>query len=230
MKVREIMTTDVVAVAPDTPFKEVVERLLRADVSCLPVVDAGGKLVGLITEADLISKEAYGGRRHRALALLADLLSARDHHWVTKAAGSAAGDVMTRSVMVCQPDEDVRSVARRMLERGVKRMPVVDTGTLVGVVSRHDILGMFDRPDEAIAADVERVLSDPLRMPEDHHVRFAVERGAVTLTGDVLHPWDEAVVVSMVRGVPGVIDVVADLEHREPNPRPSTDPYKFGAR
>ena len=230
MKVGDIMTADLVSVAPDTPFKEVVERLVRAEVSSLPVVDAGGKLVGLITEADLISKDAYQSRRHRALALLADVLAARDHRWVTKAAGAVAADVMTRNVTVCGPDDDVRSVARRMLEHGVKRMPVVEAGALVGIVSRHDILEIFDRADQAIAADVERVLANDLNMPEDHHIRFSVDQGIVTLTGDVRYGWDEPVVASMVRDVAGVIDLISHLHARKPNPRTSTQPWMFGVR
>jgi CBS domain-containing protein len=230
MKVADIMTTDVVSVAPDTPFKEVVERLVRAGVSSLPVVDTQGKLIGLITEADLISKEAYDGHRHRALALLADVLAARDHHWLAKAAGSVAADMMTKKVTVCGSGDDVRSVARRMLERGVKRMPVVEAGALVGMVSRHDVLKMFDRPDDAIADDLRHVLSDHVNMPEDAHVRFAVDQGVVTLTGEVRYGWDEAIVVSLVRAVAGVLEVVSHLHHREPNPRPSTQPWMFGAR
>jgi CBS domain-containing protein len=229
MKVGDIMTKDPMLVAPDTPFKEVVERLVRSGVSSLPVVDSRGRLVGLITEADLISKEAYGGRR-RALGLLADVLSARDHHWVTKAAGSVAADVMTKTAIVCRRDDDVRSVARRMLERGVKRMPVVDAGVVVGMVSRHDILEMFDRPDGAIAADVRRVLHDDLNLPEDHHVRFSVRQGVVTLTGDVRYEWDGQIVVSMVRNVAGVIDVISHLHHRERSPRPYREPWMFVAR
>lgn len=230
MRVSDIMTTELVTVSPDTPFKEVVERLVRSEVSALPVVDAAGQLVGLITEADLISKEAYGSRRRRALALLADVVSVRDHRWVTKAGGSAAFDVMTRSVVFCRPDEDARMVARRMLERGVKRMPVVDDQGLVGIVSRRDILKMFDRPDESIAADVRSVLADVLTMPEDHHVRFSVDHGVVTLTGDVRYGWDEPIVVSVVREVTGVLDVVSHLQHREPNPRVPSQPPRFGAR
>jgi predicted transcriptional regulator len=136
---------------------------------------------------------------------------------------------MTRNVTVCRPDEAVRSVARRMLERG-KRMPVVDAGVLVGIVSRQDILGVFDRADDAIAADVERLLRDDLNMPEDRHVTSAVDHGIVTLTGDVRYGWDESIVLSMVRDVEGVIDVVSHLHHREPDPRPSTTPWMFGAR
>jgi CBS domain-containing protein len=224
MKVREVMTTGVVSVAPGTPFKDVVEELVRANVSGVPVVGDDGKLVGLITEADLITKPAYGGRRRRALALLADLVAARDHRWATKAMGSEARDLMTHNLAVCAPGDDIRAVARRMLGAGVKRMPVVDrSGSLVGIVSRQDILRAFDRPDEAIAADLDALLSDALRMPDDHHVTAAVRHGVVTLKGDVQHPWDADLVVDVVNGVPGVVDVVTHLRHREPNPRPVSE-------
>lgn len=225
-----MMTSDLVTVSANTPFKEVVELLVRSEVSALPVVDAAGRLVGLITEADLISKEAYGTRRRRALALLADVVSVRDHRWVAKAGGSVASDIMTKSVVVCRPAEDARTVARRMLEQDVKRMPVVDNERLVGIVSRHDILKMFDRPDVTIAADVKRVLTDDLTMPEDHHVRFSVDRGVVTLTGDVRYGWDEPIVLSMVRDLPGVLEVVSHLHHRERNPPVPSQPPLFGAR
>src|ERR1019366_482774 len=164
------MTTGVISVAPDTPYKDMVERLVRSEVSSMPVLDERGTLVGIVTEADLISKEAYDLRRHRALALLVDVLSAREHHWVTKAAGTVAADVMTKGVKVCHPDEDVRVVARRMLEERVKRMPVVDGGTVVGMLSRQDVLSILDRPDMAIATDIEQILNDDRNMPEDHNV------------------------------------------------------------
>ncbi len=221
MKVREVMTKHVVTVAPATTFKDTVEELVRANVSGLPVVADDGKLLGLVTEADPITKPAYGGRRRRALALLADIVSARDHRWATKAIGSVAADVMTHNLAVCQPGDDLRVVARRMLDAGVKRMPVVDhRGALVGIVSRCDILRVFDRPDADLAADLDALVSDPLRMPDDHHVKATVRHGVVTLRGDVLHPWDADLVVDVVNAIPGVVDVVNHLRHREPNPRP----------
>jgi CBS domain-containing protein len=85
--VQDIMTNDPVTATPDTSFKEIVERMVRHEVSSVPVVDARGSLVGLISEADLICKEAYGGTHRRAVALLADALSAGDRHWVTKLRG-----------------------------------------------------------------------------------------------------------------------------------------------
>lgn len=199
-------------------------------MSGLPVLDAHRRLVGIVTEADLVSKEAYGDHRPRALALLADVLSAREHHWATKAAGLVAADVMTTNVMTCRPDDDVRRVARRMLDRGVKRAPVLEADELVGIVSRQDILRMFARSDEEIRAEVAQVLSSHPNRPDDHHVQFLVEEGIVTLTGDVRYAWDEPVVVSLVRGVEGVIDVVSRVHFREPNPPSSKMPWMFGVR
>ena len=230
MKICDVMTTPVISVTPDTPFKKLVERLVEFDVSGLPVLDESAQLVGIVTEADVVSKEAYGTRRSRALALLADVLAAREHHWVTKAAGSVAADVMTANVIVCGPDEDVRIVARRMLERGVKRMPVVHAGKLVGMVSRQDILGMFARPDDAIAAEVGRVLVTHPNRPDDCHVHCSVEGGIVTLTGDVRYARDAPIVVSLVRDVEGVIDVIDNLHNREPDPPSSPKPWMFGVR
>jgi CBS domain-containing protein len=230
MRVQDIMTNDPVTVAPDAPFKEVVERMVRREVSSLPVVDAQGSLVGLISEADLICKEAYGGTHRRAIALLAGVFSARDHHWVTKAEGSDAAAIMTRRPVVCRPHEDVRTAARRMVQRGVKHMPVVQAGTVIGIVSRHDVLKMFDRPDDEIATEVHSVLSQDANMPDDFHIRSSVHQGVVQLVGDVRYAWDVAIVVSKLREIPGVVGIDCRLRHRERNPQPPAEPWIFGRR
>ena len=219
MQVREIMTTPVVSIAPETPFKEVVERLVESQVSGLPVVDGGGRLIGIVTESDLVTKEAYPDRR-RTLAFIADLLSERENDWLEKAAGRTAHDVMTRNVATCGPSEEVRNVTRRMLHRGVKRLPVVERGVLVGIVSRRDVLRVFARPDAEIAADVGRVLaSSPGR-----NVEVSVDEGVVTLTGDVPHAEDVLIVVSSARNVDGVVNVIAQLSPREPDPPDARPP------
>jgi CBS domain-containing protein len=224
------MTTDVVSVTSETPYKRVVETMVDAGVSGVPVVEHDGVLAGIVTEADLVAKEAYPGRRRRVLAVLADVLSAREHHWVTKAAGWTAADVMTAQVVTCAPDDDVRLVARRMLDHGVKRMPVLEFGRLVGIVSRHDILHSLDRPDAKIAEEVTSVLrSDPNR-PDDHHVTCSVQDGNVTLTGDVRYAWDTPIVVAMVRSIDGVVDVVSELHHRERTPSGPKPAWLAGMR
>lgn len=141
MKVRDVMTADVVTVGPTASFAEVVDCLLSHEISGLPVVDNGGRLLGIVTEADLVSKEAYGQRRRRALGLLADYFRGRDPQWVRKSAGLTAHELMTVVPDTAAPDEDIAEAARRMLERHHKRLPVVDEdGRVVAIVSRHDLL------------------------------------------------------------------------------------------
>jgi len=217
VRVRDVMTTAVISVSPETPFKTMVETMVQSDVSGLPVLDASGGLVGIVTEADLASKEAFVGHRRRPLALFLDVLAAP--RWLDKAFGSTAADVMTKDVVVCESGEDLRVAARRMLERAVKRMPVVDSGAVVGMLSRKDVLRMLARPDAEIAADVAKILATHPNRPDDAHVDFEVANGVVTLAGDVRYEWDEPVVVSLVREADGVIDVASRIHYREANPR-----------
>ena len=218
MKVREVMTTAVMTVGPKDSYKEAVDRIIAFDVSGLPVVDDTGHLVGIVTEADLIPKPAYGGARRRALQLLLDVLSRDDDRWIKNVA-TTVGEVMTTDLVMAVQDEDVRVAARRMLAAKVKRLPVVDSaGHLVGIVSRHDLLGVYLRPDEVLRDDVVDALADPTRSPEDAEIEVRVAEGVVRLSGSVLHPSDARVVESAVWRVPGVIDVDTDLVARSPEP------------
>ncbi len=150
MHVRDVMTTDVVTVTPDAGFGEIVELLLDHGISGLPVVDADGALVGMVTEADLVSREAYGPERRRPLGLVLDYLRDRDPAWVRKASGTTARDLMTREVTTASPDDELRVIARVLLESGHRRLPVVRAdGRLTGIVSRRDVLASVDgRPPE----------------------------------------------------------------------------------
>ncbi|HEX6567587.1 MAG TPA: CBS domain-containing protein, partial [Acidimicrobiales bacterium] len=139
--VRDVMTTDVVTVGPAATYGEIVDRLLAHDVSGLPVIDPDGTLLGIVTEADLVSREAYGPDRRRPLGLIVDHLRDRDPAWVRKASATTARDLMTHVVTTASPDDEVRVTARNMLESGHKRLPVVATdGRLIGIVSRRDVL------------------------------------------------------------------------------------------
>jgi CBS domain-containing protein len=148
MHVRDVMTTDVVTVSPDTTFGEIVEQLLDRGISGVPVVDRDDTLVGLVTEADLVSKEAYGPERRRPLGLVLDYLRDRDPAWVRKASGTTARDLMTQVVTTASPDDELRVVARVLLESGYRRLPVVRAdGRLAGIISRRDLLAsVYGRP------------------------------------------------------------------------------------
>lgn len=220
MRVSEVMTVPVVTVTPDATFPGIVDLLLEHDISGVPVVDDDGRLAGIVTEADLVAKEAYGFHRRRALAMVADYLAGRDPQWVRKAAGRTAGDVMTTRPETVAFDDDVVVAARRMIETGHKRLPVVDgNGALVGIVSRHDLLRPYHRSDADILADVERLLDDPLSVPTDHTVRATVMAGVVVLVGNVQWPSDVEIVEAFVGKVNGVVGVENHLRAREAEPR-----------
>ena len=200
------MSTPAVTIGPDAPFPEIVDAMLTHDVSGLPVVDDAGGLLGIVTEADLISKEAYGFRRRGPLSLIGEYLHDRDPQWVRKAGGRTAREAMTGAADTASPDDNLAFIARHMIEHHHKRLPVVSEGKVVGVVSRHDLLKPFHRSDADVQKDVEALLADPLRVPE-HEVKAFVNGGVVTLVGDVTFPIDAAVighVVAQVRGVIGL--------------------------
>ncbi len=219
MKVRDVMTSTVVTATPDTTFPELVDRLLRHAVSGLPVVDEAGRLVGIVTEADLVSKEAYGGRRRRVLELLGDLVAGGETAWAIKGKGRTAAQVMTASLETAHPGEELRAATRRMVEHHVKRLPVVEDGRLVGILSRSDVLRVLHRSDDDLALDVAQMLADLLRAPEAHAVEATVADGIVTLRGTVRFPVDLPVLTAMVWQLPGIVDVCNKATARHPDPR-----------
>jgi CBS domain-containing protein len=206
MRVKDVMTTSVLTVEEDTSFKDTVELLIEHRVSGAPVVDRDGHLVGLVTEADLVSKEAFDLRHRRPMGAVFELISGQSR-WSSKAAGLTAGAVMTSRVVTAAPGEDVRAAARRMLDSGVKRLPVVEHGRLVGIVSRQDILRIFDRPDAEIAAELEARMARPIYAPEDHAVTASVKDGVVTLTGSVHYSGEVPVMEGLASNVAGVVHV-----------------------
>lgn len=224
MNVREVMTTPVITAGPDTPFAELVDKLLTHDISGLPIVDGHGHLLGVVTEADLISKEAYGHRRRRSLELVADFLRGRDPAWVLKGAGRTAADLMTRGAVTASPGDDLVLAARQMLEDNHKRLPVVEDERLVGIVTRHDLLQPFHRGDDEILADIEAAFADPMRVPETHDARASVAAGVVTLEGTALWPGDVTLLEAVVGRVAGVVGIDNRLSAREPAPHLSPPP------
>lgn len=226
MKIRDVMSIDVVTATPATPIPRVVDDLIVHGISGMPVVDAERRVVGVVSEADIVAKEAFGPR-HRALGVLGALLRGHSNRWVTKASGLRAGDVMSEPAVTAGPDDDLRRAAARMVTLAVKRLPVVDTsGRLVGIVSRSDVMRLFHRWDPELTLDVQRLLSDPLSVPDDHAAAVEVRDGEVILTGTARCPLDVKLIAAMVLDVPGVLDVRNQLRAREPDPGlPRMDPF-----
>jgi CBS domain-containing protein len=219
-QVLDIMTPTVVTATPGTPLPELIDEMVQHGVSGIPIIDGESRLVGIVTEADLMTKPAYGGTHRRSLAVLADLLRGRGRRWESKATAMTAGQIMTTDVETARPREAVRGAAKRMVECGVKRLPVVDDGRLIGIISRADVLRRMHRTDEELQTEIAAVLADPVRVPETTTVTVSVADGVVTLRGSVRFPMDLPVLSAIVWRFPGVVDVHVDVTAREPDPQP----------
>ena len=208
--VGDVCTTDVVSVRDDTSFLEIVELLDKYAVSGLPVVDGTGRVVGVVSEADLLPKMEFAGEsRERRL------LEGRRHRIAReKAGGEVARDVMTSPPVTASLGTPVVEAARRMEQVGVKRLPVVDGyGRLVGIVSRHDLLTVFLRTDAAITTDVVAELSEVPGV-DPSTLGVLVAEGIVTLTGQVDRRSLVTVVIRLAERVDGVIEVIDRLTYR----------------
>lgn len=152
-KVSDVMTHTVVAVGRDAPFKEIVELLDEWKISALPVRSGEGRVIGVVSEADLLPKEEFRDddpTRYDVLRRLSDL---------AKAGAVTAGELMTSPAVTVHADATLAGAARVMARRRVKRLPVVDnSGLLQGIVSRGDLLKVFLREDEQIADEISRTI------------------------------------------------------------------------
>jgi CBS domain-containing protein len=221
--VKDVMTSRVVAVKQDASFKDIATMLRQYRVSAFPVVDGDGIVIGVVSEADMLPKEALMAAQGKQPGRISGALH---HNEYAKAGGVTAADIMTRPPVTITPDGPVTSAARLMYSRRVKRLPVVtENGRLVGIISRADVLAVYSRPDEEIRQDIrENVILDGHLVDPDR-LAVTVKDGVVTLEG---HPETTETghgIVADVWHVEGVVSVRDRLtypppEHRAPSPGP----------
>jgi CBS domain-containing protein len=202
--VKDLMTTPVVTVGPETPFKEIVARLAEHRVSAVPVVDDSRLVLGVVSEADLLLKEEFP-EPQQDLPLWWTRRARLDR---AKAAASVARDLMTVAVVAVSPDATVAEAARRMHTAKVKRLPVVDrSGRLVGIISRSDLLKVFDRSDQDIRHEIiEDVIVGQFMMAPSRFFLHVTD-GVVVLQGRVERRSLLPYLVRAVQGVEGVVRV-----------------------
>ncbi len=207
--VKDVMTTRVIWVKKDATFREMAVALREHRVSAFPVVDED-KVIGVVSEADLLTKEALDGEP----GVISGLLHRRDQ---AKARGVTAGDLMTTAVVAVRPNDTVEHAAKLMYDRRVKRLPVTDAnGHLVGIISRADVLSVFDRTDAAICHEITQdvllgeFLVDPLVF------QVTVMDGIVTLAGRPETSETGHEIVRRVRHVQGVVAVRDRLDYPPP--------------
>jgi CBS domain-containing protein len=201
-RVSDVMTTQVVTVGQSAAFKQIARIMAEEKVNAVPVLTTDRHVAGMVSEDDLLRKEARGYPR---LGRGLPRLTRRQRR---QAEGLTAAQLMTKPVITTIADAPVGAAARLMNGHHIRRLPVVDeTGELVGIVSRRDLLRVFLRPDEEIAAEIRDVLEN-LLLDERAGVSVFVKDGIVTLSG-TLEPSDlipaAQRLASRVEGVVGVI-------------------------
>ncbi|HSL67234.1 MAG TPA: CBS domain-containing protein, partial [Actinomycetota bacterium] len=203
--VRDVMTRTVVAVRPDTPFKEIARLMHEHRVSGVPVADQDGRIVGIVTEADLLRGER---KERHASPFLQWIMEPRSSVELHRLQDLRAGDIMTRNVVTVGPDTPIQRAIDLILHAQVKRLPVTDeTGRVLGIVSRRDLLQPFLRPDEDIRSEITDDVVFRTMWIDPDTVSVEVRRGVVALRGQVDRRSVKEILVEMVRRVDGVVGV-----------------------
>ncbi|MFJ7777049.1 CBS domain-containing protein [Streptomyces yangpuensis] len=201
--VSDVMTHTAIAIGREASYKEIVELLHEWKVSAVPVLEGEGRVVGVVSEADLLPKEEFRREEPRLPEQLDE---------ASKAGGVLAEDLMSSPAITIHPDATTAEAARIMAHQHVKRLPVVNRlGMLEGVVSRSDLLKVFLRPDEELAEEIRQAVLTDLA-PAMASLDFSVQDGVVTLRGSLPERALVPLLARAIRAVEGVVDVQIELD------------------
>ncbi len=213
MKAHEIMTRDVVAVHPETPIHSVAAQMTEKRISGVPVVNQNGKLVGIVSESDLMHRTELGTERKRKwwLSIFGDPNEiAREF---AKTHGLKAQDVMSRPVVSVGEDADLKDVANTLDSQRIKRLPVVRDGKLVGIITRSDLVRALARvettPTTAVVDDATIYANLTQRMRsqdwlETLYLNATVTDGVVELRGFINSSDQRRALRVLIEETPGV--------------------------
>lgn len=200
MNVRDAMTSDVAVVTGDTPLKDVARLLIERRISGVPVVDEQGTLRGVVSEADFVTKEA--GTERGARSWLRWLVGSEAEHHRTVLEARTAGEAMTAPAITIGPDRPLSEAAQRMDQHRINRLPVVEGGKLVGIVSRADVVRAYARTDD----DLQALATAAVRAVDGVRVD-AVRDGVVVLSGTAPSQAVAVAVRQVIHHIDGVVAV-----------------------
>ncbi len=208
MKVRELMTKDVVSVGPEASLREAARILVEHRISGLPVT-VGTEVVGVLSEADIVAKASGGSDQGGLLTWLFE-----PQPYATKASARIVGEAMSAPAITIAANRPAHEAARKMITEGVNRLPVVEDGKLVGILTRSDIVRAFTRDDGELATEIRDDILRRTFWVEPGSVAVTVKDGQVTLKGEVETEADTEMLPIFVSRIPGVVAVHAELRAR----------------
>ncbi len=195
MRITELMTADVATVGPEATLKEVASALAEHRVSGLPVVDRERRVLGVVSETDIVDAGSEPGRRART-----------------------AGEAMTSPAITIDAGRRVAEAARLMTGHRVNRLPVLNDGLLVGIVTRADLVRAYTRSDEDLQREIEDDVLPLILMIPEGRVRVSVDGGTVVLAGQVDSRSEAELLARFVEQVPGVVEVRSTVSWFEEDP------------
>lgn len=214
MRVRDVMTSDVVTARPEMSLKEAAREMAARGISGMPIVDDEMRVIGVISETDLVAKERHEPDEERgALGRLVHRGVSDDERRFEARDVAAA---MTAPAVTVTAHCPLTGAAERMLEGGINRLPVVQRGELVGIVTRADLVRAFVRSDDELAADIRETVELHKEVWSDGGtVQVGLDDGEVTLKGEVWRHAMADTLPRMVRAIPGVVSVRSELTWSE---------------
>jgi CBS domain-containing protein len=191
MNASDVMTQPVITITPDASVIEIARLLAQKNISAVPVVDGVGAMVGIVTEGDLLRRRELGTERHRhPIAALVVMNRVLEEEYVRSHA-SRAEDIMRRNVICAAPDASLSEVVDLLEKHGVKRVPIVEGGKVVGIVSRADLIRALAaiEPASAPAHVSDRKIRRQLIKELSRHDWSRYHGNKVTVGHGIVHFW-----------------------------------------
>jgi len=204
------MTKDVVSASPEMSLREAASLLADKRISGLPVLNEAGEVVGVLSEADILVKAGGSVHRNRMLAWLLEPNVGVDD----KIRAETVAEAMSAPAVTVAPHRPVYEAARLMVSENVNRLPVVEDGKLIGILTRADVVRAFTRTDAEIAEEINSEIVRRTFWLEPGRIATTVTDGHVVIEGEVETEADAEVLPALVARVPGVVAVEADLHPR----------------
>ena len=216
--VRDVMTPDVITVGEDTSFEVIAAALRTYRVSAFPVLDHASRVIGVVSESDLLAKLALGNGDEGMPGMITGIMR---HQQLKKARAVTAAELMTSPAYDVRPEDTLEQAARIMYLRNVKRLPVVDeAGRLAGIVSRTDVLAVYSRTDADIAEEINTGILSTETPADPGTLDVSVTAGVATIVGRPQTCAQGHAIIGRARHVQGVVAVRDRLDYPSPGPDP----------
>jgi CBS domain-containing protein len=211
MTIRDVMTAPALTVRPDMPLKDVARLLIDSGITGVPVVDERGAVVGVVSEGDFLVKEqGPQALRHRRLARLLGESEATQRQ-IGKLAARTAGEAMTAPAITMEPSRSIQDAAAVMTERRVNRLPVVEGGRLIGIVTRADLVRAYLRTDEELVRAIRHDVLHRILWLDPATFDVTVHNGEAVVRGNVERRSTARIVEEAIAMVPGIVSLTADV-------------------